>query len=199
MKVKSESEVAQSCPTLSNPMDCSLPGSSIHGISQARVLEWGAIAFSRAGLVDPNSFPLLFCWPGFVALVPMLTRYLLPSSSVYAHRVYTSSVSPPTLWNQIHLFIQQVFFTTYDVPTLSWHWDDRSEKIYNDPCSWGAYIQMTETESKEDKQVKPALCQMVVGNMEKNKTGNCASCCAFSPVTHRFRGGVDPTFFGEPI
>ena len=47
MKVKSESEVAQSCPTLSNPMDCSLPGSSIHGIFQVRVLEWGAIAFSQ--------------------------------------------------------------------------------------------------------------------------------------------------------
>ena len=46
MKVKSECEVAQSCPTLSDPMDCSLPGSSVHGIFQARVLEWGAIAFS---------------------------------------------------------------------------------------------------------------------------------------------------------
>ena len=46
MKVKSESEVAQSCLTLHNPMDYSLPGSSIHGIFQARVLEWGAIAFS---------------------------------------------------------------------------------------------------------------------------------------------------------
>ena len=46
MKVKSESEVAQSCPTLSGPMDRSLPGSFIHGIFQARVLEWGAIAFS---------------------------------------------------------------------------------------------------------------------------------------------------------
>ena len=45
--MKSESEVAQSCPTLSDPMDCSLPGSSVHGIFQARVLEWGAIAFSR--------------------------------------------------------------------------------------------------------------------------------------------------------
>jgi len=44
--VKRESEVAQSCPTLSDPMDYSLPGSSIHGIFQARVLEWGAIAFS---------------------------------------------------------------------------------------------------------------------------------------------------------
>ena len=46
MKVKSESQVAQLCPTLRDPMDCSLPGSSIHGIFQARVLEWGAIAFS---------------------------------------------------------------------------------------------------------------------------------------------------------
>ena len=46
MKVKSESEVAQSCLTLCDPMDCSLPGSSVHGIFQARVLEWGAIAFS---------------------------------------------------------------------------------------------------------------------------------------------------------
>ena len=46
MKVKSESEVAQSCPTLRDPLDCSLPGSSVRGIFQARVLEWGAIAFS---------------------------------------------------------------------------------------------------------------------------------------------------------
>ena len=46
MKVKSESEVSQSCPTLSDPMDCSLPGSSAHGIFQARVPEWVAIAFS---------------------------------------------------------------------------------------------------------------------------------------------------------
>ena len=46
MKVKSEIEVAQSCPTLRNPMDCSPPGSSAHGILQARVLEWGAIALS---------------------------------------------------------------------------------------------------------------------------------------------------------
>ena len=45
-EVKSESEVAQSCPTVSDPMDCSPPGSSVHGIFQARVLEWGAIAFS---------------------------------------------------------------------------------------------------------------------------------------------------------
>ena len=53
VKVKSESEVVQSGPTLSHPMDCSLPGSSIHGIFQARVLEWGAIAFSVSNSSDP--------------------------------------------------------------------------------------------------------------------------------------------------
>ena len=50
MKVESESEVTQSCLTLSDPMDCSPPGSSVHGICQARVLEWGAIAFSTSAL-----------------------------------------------------------------------------------------------------------------------------------------------------
>ena len=54
MKVKSESEVAQACLTLRDPMDCSLPGSSVHGIFQARVLEWGAIAFSTT-----NEMPIL--------------------------------------------------------------------------------------------------------------------------------------------
>ena len=53
-KSESESEGAQSCPTLSNPMDWSPPGSSIHGIFQARVLEWGAIAFSQVALVGKN-------------------------------------------------------------------------------------------------------------------------------------------------
>ena len=57
MKMKSESEVPQSCPTLSDPMDRSLPGFSVHGIFQARVLEWGSIAFSENGLTI-NFFPL---------------------------------------------------------------------------------------------------------------------------------------------
>ena len=59
MKVKSESEVAQSCPILCDPMDCSLPGSSVHGIFQARVLEQGAIAFSAGnmlGLLNANTY-----------------------------------------------------------------------------------------------------------------------------------------------
>ena len=56
--VKSESEVAQSCPTLSDPMDCSLPSSSIHGIFQARVLEWSSIAFSASEQLVRSNFKL---------------------------------------------------------------------------------------------------------------------------------------------
>ena len=65
MKVKSESEVAQSCLTLSDPMDCSLLGCSIHGIFQARVLEWGAIAFHVLAIVNSaamnNGIHVSFC------------------------------------------------------------------------------------------------------------------------------------------
>ena len=78
MKVKSESEVAQSCTTLHDPMDCSLPGSFFHGISQARVLEWVAIAFSDlrsyelgilslAAQSNPNRYKL-----GFLSLCALL-------------------------------------------------------------------------------------------------------------------------------
>ena len=56
MNVKSESEVAQLCPTLSDPMDCSLPGSSIYGIFQVGVLEWGAIAFSEMLVASPGYY-----------------------------------------------------------------------------------------------------------------------------------------------
>ena len=60
MKVKSESEAVQSCPTLSDSMDCSLPGSFVHGIFQARVLEWGAIAFSKSWLHRTKWYHILF-------------------------------------------------------------------------------------------------------------------------------------------
>ena len=61
MKVKSESEVLRSCPTLSNPMDCSLPGSSVHGILQARVLEWVAIGQASLSITNSGSSPKLMC------------------------------------------------------------------------------------------------------------------------------------------
>ena len=78
MKVKSESEVAQWCPTLSNRMDCSLPGSSVHGIFQARVLEWGAIAFSTT----------------YLRLLIFLPAILIPvcaSSSLAFHMMYSAN------------------------------------------------------------------------------------------------------------
>ena len=64
MKVKSESEVVQSYPTLSDPMDYGPPGSSIHGIFQARVLEWGAIAFSDLSITGLNPSVVSSAWTG---------------------------------------------------------------------------------------------------------------------------------------
>ena len=72
MKVKSESEVGQSSPTLSDPMDCSPPGSSKHGIFQARVLEWGAIAFSK-----PHSLCYLLWQPGLTKTASVLFSQFL--------------------------------------------------------------------------------------------------------------------------
>ena len=82
MKVKSESEVAQICLTCSDPMDCSLPGSSIHGIFQARVLEWGAIAFSDTLQIHPccckwQIFILFYDWVVFLHVCAICIPYLL--------------------------------------------------------------------------------------------------------------------------
>ena len=93
IKVKSESEVAQSCPTLSDPMDCSLPGSSTHGIFQARVLEWGAIAFSclypshLITLMLKLHFPFKFLKECFLEWKPRLCL-LFPSPEVARSHSY---------------------------------------------------------------------------------------------------------------
>ena len=96
MKVKSESQVAQSCPTLCDPMDCSLPGSSVYGIFQARVLEWGAIAFSsykvqwlglqHINFGGYNSVRNKVCWPISTSPLKILDPYA-PHSSALAWRI----------------------------------------------------------------------------------------------------------------
>ena len=86
MKVKNESEVAQSCLILSDPMDCSLPGSSVHGIFQARVLEWGAIAFSAWILCIVSNHWLV------------LELRFMPRASFLIHPRYTCSVSHGHVW-----------------------------------------------------------------------------------------------------
>ena len=90
MKVKSEREVAQSCLTLSDPMDCSLPGSSVHGIFQARVLEWGAIAFSIhvSILTQPPSHP---GWHVTLSRVPCAIRKSLLVIRFKYNSVYMTS------------------------------------------------------------------------------------------------------------
>ena len=89
MKVKSESEVAQSCPTLSDPTDCSPPGSSVHGIFQARVLEWGVIALSTKGdllsLMFENTIFLNFKIP---FIYNYISTFILVILKVKLHIVY---------------------------------------------------------------------------------------------------------------
>ena len=104
MKVKSEREVAQSCLTLIDPMDCSLPGSSVHGIFQARVLKWGAIVFSiltlqipfLCSIFRPSSPPTSFC-QGSVSINYFLTPTCL------------TLPSPPTPEKNIALAFLQSF------------------------------------------------------------------------------------------
>ena len=93
MKGKSESEVAQSCLTLRDPMDCSPPGSSVHGMFQARVLEWGAIAFSNTVAIHCLK-KIFFSNHNCITLHPV--EYILPSLS-YLLLLFFSQlfVSPP--------------------------------------------------------------------------------------------------------
>ena len=93
-KVKSESEVTQSCPTLSDPMDCSPPGSSIHGILQARVLEWGATAFSESY----SKFPLAVCLTyGNVYVSVLLSQITAPSPSLAVSKSVSFMSASPLL------------------------------------------------------------------------------------------------------
>ena len=94
MKAKSESEVAQLCPTLSDPMDCSPPGSSVHGIFQARVLEWVAISFSNAGKRKVK-VKLLSCVRLFTT--PWTAAYQAPPSMGFSRQEYWSGVPLPSL------------------------------------------------------------------------------------------------------
>ena len=100
MKVKSESEVAQSCLTLGDPMDCNLPGSSVHGIFQARILEWGAIAFSFHDLWNAlkakshncgiaTAMLTLLYLPPFTLIT--ISHYLFPMAHLYKFLCLTAA------------------------------------------------------------------------------------------------------------
>ena len=113
MKVKSESEIAQSSPTLSDPMDYSLPGSSIHGIFQARVLEWVAISFSNAWKWKVK-VRLLSCVRFLVT--PWTTAYQAPPSTGFSRQEYWSGVPLPSLTEALG----EVKFPVITVGHKSW-------------------------------------------------------------------------------
>ena len=97
MKVKSESEVAQLCPTHSNPMGCSLPGSSVPGIFQGRVLEWDAIAFSSAWKWKVKVKLLSRAW---LLATPWAAAYQAPPSMGFSRQEYWSGLPLPSPSNR---------------------------------------------------------------------------------------------------
>ena len=94
MKVKSESEVAQSCPTLHDPMACCLPGFSVHGILQARVLEWVAISFSKAWKWKVKVKSLSHAR---LLVTPWTAAYQAPPSMGFSRQEYWSGLPLPSL------------------------------------------------------------------------------------------------------
>ena len=119
MKVKSESEVAQLCPTLSDPVDCSLPGSSIHGIFQARVLEWGAFAFSNA---NPRKNQI---WKQTItmSLIHVPIDMIL---SIYNQEAQRNAVCPEQCLSAFSNLMKSVFLSSIKMNLLSFHFFIRS-------------------------------------------------------------------------
>ena len=111
MKVKSESEVTQSCPTLSDPMDCSPPGSSIHGIFQPRVLEWVAIAFSisRASHTQRISLSNIFTLPE----LHIFNQSTQKPKKMHLFYVSALSVSPVQPWKNRHVPVTCGWYSTF--------------------------------------------------------------------------------------
>ena len=112
MKVKSESEVTQSCLTLSDPLDYSLLGSSIHGIFQARVLEWGAIAFSRHSRV-----PLVISTNGYNDKRNVVEPFLWLRNSPYLFFIFEDDSTDPASRICAGGYFRQPLF--WNIPSLT--------------------------------------------------------------------------------
>ena len=107
MKVKSESEVTQSCPTLSDPIDCSPPDSPVPGILQARTLEWVAISFSNAWKWKVKVKSLSRVRP---SAIPWTAAYQGPPSMGFSRQEYWSGVPLPSPWFMLQLWNNQLSF-----------------------------------------------------------------------------------------
>ena len=122
MQVKSESEVSQSYPTLSDPMDCSLPGSSVHGIFQARVLEWGATAFSESAI----SVPQIRSWPSLEVRVCYILKWMLLYSALFylfkIGSVYTD-LGNHFMWKKGHpSYILSISLININISIFKYKW-----------------------------------------------------------------------------
>ena len=121
VKVKSESKVTQSCPTLSDPMDYSLPGSSVHGIFQARVLEWGAIAFSLAFSMIQQ---MLAIWS--LVLLPFLNPDCTSGSSQFTYLLRPSLKDVECSLTSMSHECSCTAVCTFSGTALLWDWNENT-------------------------------------------------------------------------
>ena len=170
MKVESESEVAHSCLTLSDPMDCSLPSSSVHGILQARVLEWGAIAFS--GKTVWSFLKKLKIWLSYDPEISALSINLKETKSGWQRVICTPTVTvaffkiankqhkcPSTdKWvKKIHIYNGILFSSK----------DEGNSDICNDMDGlWGQYAKL----NKLDKKRQISMIMLMHTGSKKKKS-----------------------------
>ena len=119
MNVKSESEVAQSCPTPSDPMDCGLPGSSVHGIFQARVLEWGAIAFSDCMTKGPQIWCSVTTQRGGMGW-EVAGRFKREGTCVYLWLLHVDVWNKPTQYCKVIILQLKQFFRKEKISIKLW-------------------------------------------------------------------------------
>ena len=108
MKVKHESEVVQSCLPLSDPMDCSLPGSSVHGIFQARVLEWVAISFSSSGFRGASSSYILLTFNSYTYTKGEIWVFEIHQFMLYVQSLFL--FTQPTYSSLVFCFLMHIVF-----------------------------------------------------------------------------------------
>ena len=137
MKVKSESEVPQSCPTPSDPMDCSLPGSSVHGILQARVLEWGATAFSDLPV------PSCFNHVGLFATLWTLAHHA-PLSMGFSRQEYWNGLQCPPPGDLPNPGVEPMFLMS---PALA-------GRFFTTSATWHAIVQLDGYKKNHPHKIK---------------------------------------------
>ena len=162
MKVKSESEVAQLCPTISDPMDCSLPGSSIHGIFQARVSEWGATESSGHLITSVYRGHLEKHWINFSG--PIFFKAIsLKVTMEICRKIYTFKLYTKPFKKILHVkHKQDAFYTTLHCKVVNLNWNHMictwEDSVCGNPKGRHTYNHFRKFSAPCRRAFAPAVC-----------------------------------------